>query len=325
MQSTLCDSPFAELAGQRRAKSLLEKSLSSGRIAHAYLFRGPEGVGKTLFAAAMAKALNCRLSGPAGACGKCPSCRKYDSGNHPDYKVEKPEKGVIKIERVRQLNKSLSYPPYESQWRVVVMEDIHTMRPEAANSLLKTLEEPPEGNVLILTAETSKSLLPTISSRCQIIPFFPLGLEDTAVILRIQHNFDAEQAALLARLAEGSPGRALLLHETDMIATWKDVTEALSNEELRSERHCVTVMQLAANMADLKENLLPLFGLLRLWLRDLLDETEDSPHEQYPVDPTKKTRQRIFEGMEAVDQAERQLGRNCNRLLVCEMLLFRLQ
>jgi DNA polymerase-3 subunit delta' len=325
MQISLSNSPFVELAGQRRAKSLLEKSLSSGRIAHAYLFRGPEGVGKTLFAAAMAKALHCRISGPAGACGECASCRKYDSGNHPDYKVEKPEKGVIKIERVRQLNKSLSYPPYESQWRVVVMEDIHTMRPEAANCLLKTLEEPPEGNILILTAETSKNVLPTIRSRCQIIPFFPLGLEDAAVILRLQHNFDAEQAALLARLAEGSPGRALLLHETDMIATWKGVTEVLSNEELRGERHCVTVMQLAAKMADLKENLLPLFGLLRLWLRDQLDEIEDGPHERQPVDPMARTQQRVFESMEAVDQAERQLARNCNRLLVCEMLLFRLQ
>lgn len=322
MQSSLSDSPFVELGGQRRAKSLLEKSLSSGRIAHAYLFRGPEGVGKTLFAAAMAKALNCRVSGPAGACRQCASCRKYDSGNHPDYKVEKPEKGVIKIERVRQLNKSLSFPPYESQWRVVVLEDIHTMRPEAANSLLKTLEEPPKGNVLILTAETSKSILPTMSSRCQIIPFFSLGLEETAVILRIQHNFDAEQAALLARLAEGSPGRALLLHQTNMIATWKGVIEVLSNEELRSERHCATVMRWAVNMADLKENLVPLLGLLRLWLRDQLNEIEGGAQQRYPM---AKTQQRVFESMEAIDQAERQLARNCNRLLVCEMLLFRLQ
>ncbi|MFN2353758.1 MAG: DNA polymerase III subunit delta' [Desulfopila sp.] len=322
MQSSVSDSPFVELGGQRRAKSLLEKSLSCGRIAHAYLFRGPEGVGKTLFAAAMAKALNCRVSGPAGACGQCASCRKYDSGNHPDYTVEKPEKGVIKIERVRQLTKSLSFPPYESQWRVVVLEDIHTMRPEAANSLLKTLEEPPEGNVLILTAETSKSILPTMSSRCQIIPFFPLGLEETAVILRIQHNFDAEQAGLLARLAEGSPGKALLLHQTDMIATWRGVTEVLSNEELRSERHCATVMQWAADMADLKENLVPLLGLLRLWLRDQLDEIEDDEQQRHRG---AKTQQRVFESMEAVDQAERQLARNCNRLLVCEMLLFRLQ
>jgi len=127
MQPNLQKSPFSHLLGQQRAKSLLERSLGSGRIAHAYLFRGPGGVGKKLFAAAMAKALNCRTSGPASACDSCVSCKKYLSENHPDYVVESPEKEAIKIERIRELTKSLSYPPYESERRVIVLENVHTI------------------------------------------------------------------------------------------------------------------------------------------------------------------------------------------------------
>lgn len=322
MQLTRQRTPFSELLGQQRAKALLERSLLSGRIAHAYLFRGPGGVGKKLFAAAMAKALNCRTSGPSGACDQCVSCKKYLSGNHPDYLVESPEKEVIKIERIRELTKSLSYPPYESERRVIVLEDVHTMRAEAANSLLKTLEEPPAGNVLILTAETSKNVLPTICSRCQIIPFFPLSVKEATEILHNKHGIVDEQASLLARLSEGSPGRALLFDKTDMIATWKGVISILSDPLYLEDRHCPTILKWAQQMADLKENLPPLLGLLRIWLRDML---EDNGAEDYSGGLPERSRARIFDGITAIDRAEQELSRNCNRALVCEVLLFRLQ
>jgi len=323
MQPALQNSPFSSLLCQSRAKALLERSLGSGRIAHAYLFRGPGGVGKKLFAAAMAKALNCRTFGPASACDQCVSCKKYLSGNHPDYLVESPEKEVIKIERIRELTKSLSYPPYESERRVIVLENVHTMRAEAANSLLKTLEEPPAGNVLILTAETSKNVLPTIRSRCQVIPFFPLSVTETSRILEDVHGFAEEKARLLARLSEGSPGKALLFDKTDMITTWKGVVSVLSDPKYLEDRNCPTVLKSAQQMADLKENLAPLLGLLRIWLRDMLGDTgvaEDSGNE-----PPYCDRFRVFERLAAVDRAEQELSRNCNRALVCEILLFRLQ
>jgi DNA polymerase III subunit delta' len=323
MQSTLQNSPFAGLLGQQRAKSLLERSLGSGRIAHAYLFRGPEGVGKKLFAAAMAKALNCRTSGPASACDWCVSCKKYLSGNHPDYLVESPEKEAIKIERIRELTKTLSYPPYESERRVIVLENVHTMRAEAANSLLKTLEEPPAGNVLILTAETSKNVLPTIRSRCQVIPFFPLNVTETSQILEDVHGIAKEKARLLARLSEGSPGKALLFDKTDMITTWKGVVSVLSDPRYLDDRHSPTILKWAQQMADLKENLPPLLGLLRIWLRDMLGDTGAAGASG--SDLQDRSRSRVFEGLAAVDRAEQELSRNCNRALVCEILLFRLQ
>ena len=166
MAQTFLPLSFSAVLGQDKAKKILERSITSGRIAHAYLFRGPDGVGKQLCAKIVAARINCtQKSGTQSACGSCNSCRKYLSGNHPDITVISPEGGTIKIDRVRELCRSLSYPPYESPTRVVVVEDVHSMRPEAANSLLKTLEEPPENNVLILTAGAGRDILETIVSR----------------------------------------------------------------------------------------------------------------------------------------------------------------
>ncbi len=293
---------------------MLSRSLRSGRIAHAYLFRGPDGVGKTRFAGNMGKALNCRTYGPARWCDRCPSCIKFQAGTHPDFILEKSEKQAIKIDRVREIIRNLSYQPYESRFRVVVLEDVHAMRAEAANCLLKTLEEPPENNILILTAAASKQVLQTIVSRCQVISFFPLAYGETSEILVSQHGIARDEADILARLADGSPGRACLLQKMEMIPLYKKVTAHLASGESRDERYQGKTLQLAEELAQLKENLPVFLGLLRLWLQDILLAKEHG-------DPRFSE---ILQKIMAVDAAERQLGRNCNRALVCEILLFRL-
>ena len=325
---------FAHLLGQEKAKMLLGRSLTAGRTPHAYLFRGPDGVGKQLFARVMAAALNCRQTNDGAACGICPSCRKFRSGNHPDFIVISPEQGSIKIERIRELIRALSYPPYESAIRVVLLEDIHTMRREAANSLLKTLEEPPESNLLILTVESSKSILPTISSRCQSVPFFPLSLEDTVKILREQEGgMDEKTATLLARLSEGSPGRALLFKKTEMVETWEKVISVIMHSRAVGDSQVGLLLQTAEIMAGLKENLPPFLGLLRIWIRDALvfsitqvekgDASENIQRKGNPLQGSGSGE--LFGKLKAIDRAEQELGRNCNRTLVCEILLFRLQ
>ena len=304
---------FAGLLGQDKAKGFLCRALASGRVPHAYLFRGPEGVGKRLFAQRMAANLNCGRILNGAACGKCPSCRKFSSGNHPDFVTIGPEQGSIKIDRIRELIKAVSYPPYEAAMRVVVLEDIHTLRREAANSLLKTLEEPPEGNLLILTVESSKTILSTIASRCQTVPFFPLRMDDTVRIL-IGEGLDEKTAGLLARLSEGSPGRALLFRKTEMVEAWEGLTAAIAGAA--GDDQVGSLLQMAERMASLKENLPPFLGLLRIWVRDGL------------VTAAGKERGGagwFFEKLQAIDRAEQELARNCNRTLVCEILLFRLQ
>ncbi|SHO46248.1 DNA polymerase III subunit delta' [Desulfopila aestuarii] len=324
---------YTEVRGQEKAKKLVSRTLGSDRVPHAYIFKGPDGVGKRLFARGVAAALNCRGSERGKACGSCVSCRKFLSGNHPDFQVVSPDKGTIKIDQVRQMCRSLSYPPYESELRVVLMEDVHTMRQEAANSLLKTLEEPPKGNLLILTAEASQELLTTISSRCQVIPFYNLSeAECVEILLAEKPEMAADTARLLSRLAEGSPGRALLLHQEEMTGILQEVVAAACDPAIDGERDVGVLLEVAEKMADVKEHLPSLLGLIRLWLRDTLMVIHEpgSAPELYgfgfaPDSPLKNwSSDALFAKLQAVDQAEKELKRNCNRTLVCEVLMFHL-
>lgn len=324
---------YNELHGQEKAKKLVSRTLGSDRVPHAYIFKGPDGVGKRLFARGVAAALNCRGEYRGRACGSCVSCRKFLSGNHPDFLVISPDKGAIKIDQVRQMCRALGYPPYESALRVVLMEDVHTMRQEAANSLLKTLEEPPKGNVLILTAEASQELLSTISSRCQVIPFYGLPEEACVTILQADKaEITAETARLLARLAEGSPGRALLLYEAEMTGILQEIVATVSDPAIDGEKDVGVLLEVAEKMAEVKEHLPSLLGLIRLWLRDTLmaQTASGPPPELYgfglaPDSPLKNwSSEALFAKLQAVDQAEKELKRNCNRTLVCEVLMFHL-
>jgi DNA polymerase-3 subunit delta' len=317
---------FTQLLGQDKAKRLLSRSLAAGRVPHAYIFKGPEGVGKRLFARGVAAAVNCRDTKRVGACGVCSSCRKFRSMNHPDFLVVSPDKGVIKIDQIRQLTRELSYPPYESTMRVVVLEDVQTMRREAANSLLKTLEEPPENNLLILTAEASREILATLTSRCQVVPFSPLSLDDTEAIL-VQQGIDRQAARLLARLSEGCPGKALLFQKTEMIGSWQKLVSFLSDPKMDPDRDVGELLHLAENMAGLKEELPSLLGLLKIWIRDLLlgDSHDGSGLKDEAKAVKNWNSSELFAKLQAIDRAERELARNCNRNLVCEVLLFKLQ
>jgi DNA polymerase-3 subunit delta' len=232
---------------------------------------------------------------------------------------------VIKIDQIRQLTKELSYPPYESAMRVVVLEDIQTMRREAANSLLKTLEEPPENNLLILTAEASQEILATLTSRCQVVPFSRLSIADTVAIL-VRQGIDREAARLLARLSEGSPGKALLFQKTEMIALWRKLVSFLSDPAVEPDRDVGELLHLAETMAALKEELSSLLGLLKIWIRDLLLGDEKDNGAAQDGNPVKSwNSNELFAKLQAIDRAERELSRNCNRNLVCEVLLFKLQ
>jgi DNA polymerase III subunit delta' len=317
---------FTELYGQEKAKHLFSRSLIAGRVPHAYLFRGPDGVGKRLFAQGVAAAINCRDRLGAAACGHCSSCRKFRSGNHPDFLVIRPMKGMIKIEQIRQLAKELSYPPFESKTRIVVLEDVHTMRREAANSLLKTLEEPPADNLLVLTAEVSQEILATLTSRCQVVPFTQLSTGDTAAIL-MTHGVETDAALLLARLSEGSPGRAMLFRKSEMISLWRETVGILSDPAILPDRDVGVLLRLAERMAAQKDDLPPFLGLLKIWLRDqLLPAPATGDIAKNDFRPRKSwSSAELFAKLQAISRAERELARNCNRNLVCEVLLFALQ
>lgn len=312
--------------GQNQARNLITRSLATDRLAHAYLFRGPEGVGKQLFARGLAAAVNCKESSGLTGCGTCSACIKFAADSHPDFVRVSPDKGAIKIAQVRELIKKLSFAPYEARMRVVLIEDVHTMRQEAANSLLKTLEEPPENNLLILTADSAGKLLQTIISRCQIIPFYGLTVpETTGILMQQDTKMDSATAALLARLAEGSPGKALIFHRRNLVDFCRQLIALLTDRDADGDRAVGGLLQMAEVMAALKEDLPHLLGLVRLWIRDCL--LENSGHGTTPGLGTARkdwNNEQYFAKLQAVDRAEKELGRNCNRTLVCEVLLFQL-
>lgn len=188
---------------------------------HALLFVGPEGVGKGLFARTLAQALLCerRPEAALDPCGECPSCLQVLAGSHPDVlTVAKPEdKHDLPIKVIRDLCLDLGLKPMRGTRRIAIVEDADDLSTEAANAFLKTLEEPPEGSVLILIGTTAEAQLDTVISRCRVLRFEPLSEPDLAAVLLEQGVADdAESAAKLARLGEGSVRRAIGLASPDL-------------------------------------------------------------------------------------------------------------
>lgn len=322
---------LSSIIGQSRAKKFLVTSFNQGKTSHAYLFRGPAGVGKKSCAHAFACLINCHAPVDGDGCGNCPSCKKYNSGNHPDLLSVEPQGAGIKIDQIRQLKKTLTYPPFEARFRVVLIEDIHhTMRrKEVANSLLKTLEEPPDDTLFILTGDEAGDILPTILSRCQIIPFYSLPYQLVTQAL-VDDGIDEQVAATLSGIAEGSLGRARSLYKDELLALRAEIIgswlQCLPNQPDGVE----TVFGMAEKAASCKENTDELLDLLSLWIRDLLLVKNGLPEkvinrdlsQLMPAACNRWSFDELVEQITLIDTARRQLLRNCNRSLVFEVLFF---
>jgi DNA polymerase-3 subunit delta' len=203
------------MLGHQWAVDLLAEHTAHGGLRHAYLFTGPSGVGRRTLALRLAQAVNClQPSIPGQPCGTCAACTRLEKMQHPDLAVIQSEQAgsTLKVEQVRELQRSLSLAPYEAKYRVALLLRFEEAHASAANALLKTLEEPAPKVLLLLTAESVESLLPTIVSRCEVLRLRPLPVADAADGL--QHwGIPAAEAQLLAHLSGGRPGYARRLHE----------------------------------------------------------------------------------------------------------------
>jgi DNA polymerase-3 subunit delta' len=267
---------FQRILGQDQPKRIIQNALQNNSVAHAYLFYGQESIGKKLTAIEFAKALNCEVSGPQDNCDDCSSCRKINQRIHPDFFLLEPGKSspsgreaLIKVEEVRELQKKLSYLPYEGKTKVAIIDGAESMNPQAANSFLKTLEEPPSATVLILITPNPYRLLPTIVSRCQGVKFHPLTSEEVKQILKQTQesgtgDIDAEELALRALRSKGQIKRAL---EED-IATTRNYRENALNllEKVSFKRMDVVfkwTRQWAKQPAEIQSLLDEMLSLLR--------------------------------------------------------------
>jgi len=323
---------FKGIIGQQKGKNLLLSAFRRGKISHAYLFQGPSGVGKKLTAHAVAAFLNCHNQKEGDACCSCPSCKKMASGNHPDFHVISPQGNRIKIDQIRQLIKQLAFPPFESPYRIVLLADIQHLGLEAANSLLKTLEEPPEQTILILTVDDQNAPLPTILSRCQTIPFFSLPTEEVSRFFQQEGAMTKEVATTLASVCGGSIGNGRIIVDNNFLELRTHVIRQIETTDKQSPSAVGSTLRLAEKIADLKERLPDFLDLITLWLRDLA-LIQNNCHEyiaNQDLLASLSNRQKkwhsgdIFKRIQRVALAKKQLAFNCNRIMVCESLFFAL-
>jgi DNA polymerase III subunit delta' len=223
---------FQAIEGQERAVRLLKQSLKTGKLHHAYLFSGLDGIGKKKTALELAKALNCRRPGPEGSCDQCDSCLKLEKGSHPDFIHLQPEgtSQFIRIHQIRSLEEQINFPPYMGGVRVCLIDKASNLKIEGANAFLKTLEEPPAGNVFVLLVNDLGEILSTLVSRCLAIAFIPLPFSLIARKLE-KEGATPEEAASLSRLSGGSLGRAIQYKQTGFWGrhqAWLEQLEALS-------------------------------------------------------------------------------------------------
>lgn len=197
---------FSSIRGQARAVESLRRELLSGRLHHAHLFSGPDGVGKRRVATALFAALNCeRLDGVtlADACGACPQCKRLAANQHPDFVQLAPDGRFIKIEQVREVLAETRYRPFVGRARVVLFDQADALKDEAANALLKTLEEPGEGTFFVLVSANPSGVLETIRSRSVPLRFAPLSAEDVAALL-VAEGVEQERAVIAGAACAGS-------------------------------------------------------------------------------------------------------------------------
>lgn len=268
--------PLSDVHGQTHAVESLHRALHNDRLHHAYLFAGPDGVGKGLCARNLAQALLCTQPQDADACGTCRACQRVTDTQHPDLhclargkKSDGTVEKSIRIAQVRALQERLTYKAFEGARRVVIIYEAEKMNAATANALLKTLEEPGPGTHFILISTAPHRLLPTVISRSQRVRFVPLPREMVAQHLtRLLEDVDPMKAELLAGLAEGSISKGIELANSTALDHRAEVVDLMHAPT--GLANLPALFDKAESLARTKGDLPLVFHLLRTWYRDLL-------------------------------------------------------
>jgi DNA polymerase-3 subunit delta' len=295
---------LSRVKGQDRAVSFLESAFESGRLSHAYLFQGPEGVGKETTALAFAQALNCEAEG-LDACGRCRACKMAEGLSHPDIHLIFPAPSTIKPAEMAELLASYArdgyrevdfgrksaiisvetilsemvakanQKPYIGPWKVFIIADADAMTTEAANTLLKTLEEPPSQTIIILTTSRPNALPVTVVSRCQLVPFSTLSRSVVKDVLLADSRlgFDQASASEAASLSQGSAGRAVRMEKRGPMVDFDRVADLMTGKRTRDVPSLVNeATGLAFRLGRAEQE--RILELMLLWFRDVLSVSQ---------------------------------------------------
>jgi DNA polymerase-3 subunit delta' len=273
---------FDAIIGQSLPIGILQTLIRKSIVPHALLFTGRQGSGKTTTARYFAAALNCLKNSSSEQntvdrdltgipCGDCRNCCQIMADSHPDMITIKPDKALVRINQIRELRVKMSMKAFSASQRVVIISDGQYMNSEASNALLKLLEEPPKGTVLIITAIERSDLLPTIVSRCRHIRFNPIPTDDIETYLTVYQGMEASQAAQAARIAQGSLGQALVQKANGYLEerNWLIRASGMDKPTKAHQRSIAAALSFAAQLTGHKDRILELLEILKTWIRDL--------------------------------------------------------
>lgn len=319
------------LIGQSLLVERIENIITCRRVAHAYLFTGPKGIGKNTIAGIFAKALLCD-GGTGKPCELCNSCKQLDTYNHPDFERVKLEKASIGVNQIRDMQREMKIKPYKSNWKIYIIENAHKMTEQAQNALLKTLEEPPEYVVIFLLAESIDALLPTVISRCQGIRIGRLKEEEIKKILMDRNNVLEDKALVISRISEGIPGRAIKLLESEDYLDLRDQLMGIISD-IKDWRGADALSK-ARYFVDKRDMINDLMDILLIISRDILIYKETGNKklivnldkiteiQSLSLDFTTKAIKDIIDNIES---AEKMLSNNVNYQLAIENMLIGFQ
>ncbi|MDH3454062.1 MAG: DNA polymerase III subunit delta' [Desulfuromonadales bacterium] len=318
---------FDQILGHERQKEILRRALANGRLAHAYLFSGPDGIGKRLMALALARAVVCLEQ---RGCGHCQACRKIDHQNHPDLHMLEPDGNSIKIEQIRTFQRELNFKPLEAPRKICLIEQAEAMTVGAANALLKTLEEPRGDTLLILLSAQPNRLLETIRSRCQPLPFTRHPNSRIQAELEKQLGIESTESHVLAALSEGSFKKAFGKDRELYLEQRRELLKTLTG---LSSGSILPILDFAEQLAADKTILPDILEIFQAFYRDVLMTLQGRGDEELVnLDLKDKVRRvsgretaaTILAKLDALIEVRRQLDRNVNRQLAMEVLLLRL-
>ena len=330
-----------QVVERSRAVSLLKSSLERGRLPNAYLLVGPAHVGKMTLALTLARALNCEAAEPP--CGECTTCRKIAAGKHADVQViglangngkEAKTKTDIGIDQVRAMQHDASLPPFEGKHKVFIIDGAETLSNEAANCLLKTLEEPADKVIYLLLTVNEQSLPLTVISRCQKLEMLPIAPENMDKVLQEQWHIESSKARLLSRLSHGCLGWAVTTSQDDSV-----LSERKAKLDNIIEMHHSSIFdrftyadQLANGFSQHRQSVQDELELWLDWWRDLMLVKVGSRDKITNIDYEKEINRmaenytlngiRLF--IEKLQEAMAQLKLNASPRLVLEIMVFNL-
>ena len=292
---------FEKIKGQNFAKKYLTNSIKSNMVSHAYMFEGPNGIGKNTMARELAAIL----------------LEMENLFNSPDYIEIKPDGNSIKIAQIRKLQSDILVKPYKS-YKIYVIDEAQKMTVEAQNALLKTLEEPPKYAIIILITDNKESLLDTIKSRCEIIKFTPIPMQEVASYLTM-NGIDSKRASLLANFSRGSMKKAIELSESEEFHLMREEVQKYVETFLNG--NLIEIMDIQSSIEKYKDQITNVLDLLINYFRDIMMVKENVDNRMIiNLDrlifvknmSNKTTYSQLSKIIDIIEETKNKLRSNCN-------------